>query len=118
WARLWDLENGAAWFVVNAHFDVRSEFSRIESSAQILSFIERSASLDTDPVVVLGDLNAEPESEPMQRFTRDGRFVDALAAAGDTRQTYHGFTGRGSERIDYVLCSRRVSVAGGLVNTD
>lgn len=118
WVRLWDTVTKTPWFILNTHFDVRSEFSRNESSKLIRKFLDQRVSVSEDPVIVMGDLNADPDSEALKTFIANGDFVDALKVAGDTRMTYHGFKGEGTHRIDYILCNRRIQVKLGHVITD
>ncbi len=65
------------------------------------------------PAIVAGDTNARPDSRPMQILLGeapvDGTaspLRDAYRLTGGTEEgkpTFHGFTGRGRGRIDYVL---------------
>ena len=93
--------------VVNVHFDHRGREARRESARMVRDYVD---SLDGRPVVVLGDFNCDPTSEPYRILTQDLAEHFGLRAAfadvADTAGTYHGFTGapRGG-RIDWILFS-------------
>lgn len=119
WARFEDRESGRAFLHVNTHFDHRGPEARRES-ARLLR--ERAARLaEGVPVIVTGDLNAEPRSPPLQSLLAcpeggglclvDTREVASVREGPEG--TYPGFAagdGYGG-RIDYVLASRGAEVA-------
>lgn len=106
-ARLTDVATGRSCYVFNTHFDHRGADARLQSARLLARRIE--ARRHADPVVVLGDCNAGPDSPPLQAL-RAGvatGLVDAWRAANPDageRGTFHGFGAavRG-ERIDHVL---------------
>lgn len=121
WARLKDKTTGRRLLVANTHFDHRGQQAR-QHSAKLLR--ERLAKLaDGDPVVLTGDFNATPSSEPYRILTggrtpgdRPGiTFRDAFKASPAPSQgpssTWTGFTrilpGR---RIDFVMVSETIDV--------
>lgn len=63
WAKLKDLQSDKTFFVFCAHYDHRGQVARAESSKLILSKVNQLAG--NYPAVVLGDLNALPDSEPI-----------------------------------------------------
>ncbi|MCG7285500.1 endonuclease/exonuclease/phosphatase family protein [Cellulomonas sp. ACRRI] len=90
WARLRDRTTGSTFALLNAHLDHEGARARVESARLLLA---RAAEVAGDgPVVLTGDLNAEPGSEPLRVLlagpaagaggaaTR-GRLVDARAAS-------------------------------------
>ncbi|WP_459879631.1 endonuclease/exonuclease/phosphatase family protein [Halorubrum gandharaense] len=106
-----DGDEGDAWLVVNVHFDHVGTRARRES-ARLLR--ERAADLaDGDPVVVCGDLNATPDSEPHRELT-DGDLQDAATTAdlrhGPQTSLTDFETLIDGRRIDHVLVSPRVDV--------
>ena len=90
---------GAAGLVVqvsNAHLDERSADRRRRSAEQLIGGLDRSL-----PQIVVGDLNADPDSEVLAVLHRAGLRSALPAAAGGT---VHGFTGRlDGRRLDHVL---------------
>lgn len=69
YARLTDKKSGQAWLVLNTHFDHVGEVARKKSAELILKKI---AELNPakHPVILLGDFNATPDSEPIAILKR------------------------------------------------
>lgn len=119
WARFRDRRTGCRHLHLNTHFDHVGEQARQESARLIR---RRAAALaDGIPVVVTGDLNADPASEPYRILTRDtigdatGPLRDALMASRDGHygptSTWTAFRAiEPGRRIDYVLVSPQVRV--------
>ncbi|MDQ3698771.1 MAG: endonuclease/exonuclease/phosphatase family protein [Gemmatimonadota bacterium] len=119
WARFLDRRTGCRHVHLNTHFDHVGEQARQES-ARLMR--RRAAALaDGMPVVVTGDLNADPASEPYRILTRDtiGHATpplrDALVASRDAHygpnSTWTAFRAiEPGRRIDYVLVSPQVRV--------
>lgn len=78
WARFRDRATGTAFAMLNAHLDHEGARARVESARLLLARVGKVAG--SGPVVVTGDLNAEPESAPL-RILLDGGLVDARAAS-------------------------------------
>ena len=121
WARLVHRESGKALYVYNAHFDHESETARVRSSE--LLRLRIAARRHADPVVVMGDFNAQPASAVVQALIgTDGSLVDTYAAnAAGAAGTFHEFTGvRDGRRIDFILVSPALEVrdAGILYDED
>jgi endonuclease/exonuclease/phosphatase family metal-dependent hydrolase len=119
WARFRDRRTGCRHLHLNTHFDHVGEQARQES-ARLLR--RRIANLGNRmPVVVTGDLNADPASEPyriLSRDTIDGTppLRDALVASRDSHygptSTWTAFRAiEPGRRIDYVLVSPQVRVS-------
>lgn len=92
--------------MINTHFSHIGEAAR-EGAARMLA--ARMAGSDADVNILLGDLNAEPESVPLE-ILEEGRLADAHDVAAKRCRanmgTYTGFqTGglRGAPRIDHIL---------------
>lgn len=98
--------------VINTHFDHRGERARAES-AKLLRKL--SDSMAGTPVIVLGDFNCGPDSEPYRVLAREsGNLAELLDAwvllnlPETGTGTYHGFRGRrDGARIDWILHNRR-----------
>ncbi|MFO7933247.1 MAG: endonuclease/exonuclease/phosphatase family protein [Bacteroidales bacterium] len=113
WVRLEDRASGELFFVFNTHFDHVGEVARKESARLILDKIGEIAG-DTIPVILCGDFNLPPGSEPLQLIReklRDSYRVSEQPPYGSVA-TYHGFTydDPPRERIDYVFVSEEVKV--------
>lgn len=94
--------------VLNTHLEVGSHVERLAQVATIRGVVRNGP----QPVVLLGDFNAEPTSTEIGLVTQD--VVDAWAVAG----TGDGLTFDATTpyaRIDYVLVSPGVAVASASV---
>lgn len=119
WARFRDRRTGCSHLHLNTHFDHIGEQARQESARLIRT---RLASLAGDlPVIVTGDLNADPRSVPYRIFTRDtiaggiAPLVDAFDVSSDGHygptSSWNAFKAiEPGRRIDYILVSPRVPV--------
>jgi endonuclease/exonuclease/phosphatase family metal-dependent hydrolase len=119
WARFRDRRTGCTHVHLNTHFDHIGEQARQESARLIR---RRLASLAGDfPIIVTGDLNADPQSAPYRIFTQDTLagastpLRDAFLASSDGHygptSTWNAFKAiEPGRRIDYVLVSTRIPV--------
>jgi endonuclease/exonuclease/phosphatase family metal-dependent hydrolase len=100
WTEL-DVGDGKPLRVVNTHYTALfgHEARRAHSEALVRFLGERTATR----TVVMGDLNATPDSPPM-RLLFDAGFVDAIEAAG-IEPGYTAPAARPAIRIDYLLHS-------------
>ncbi|PID91287.1 MAG: endonuclease [Bacteroidetes bacterium] len=113
WVKLEDRLTGKAFLVMNTHFDHRGELARIESAKLILQKLG-ILSKGECPVVLCGDFNLPPDSEPVgliKSRLHDAFELSKLPAYGSLA-TYHGFSydQEPKERIDYVFVSDGVEV--------
>ncbi len=126
WARFRDRRSGCRHLHLNTHLDHVGEQARRQSARLIR---RRAATLAADlPIVVTGDLNADPASEPYRIFTRDsiaGRppLRDAFLVSRDGHygptSTWTAFRAiEPDRRIDYVLVSPEVSVRNHAILPD
>lgn len=105
WALLGDrTAGGRRILVVNTHFDHASETARQNSAAQLVDFVQRHPA---EAVVLMGDLNARPDSEPHRRLAaalRDAARAPAVAL-GKTRTTVTRWTELGppDHHIDHIF---------------
>jgi endonuclease/exonuclease/phosphatase family metal-dependent hydrolase len=107
WARLQDRANGRVFVAFSVHFDHEGVVARRESARLMLSKMRDIAG--EAPALLLGDLNATPESEPVQILLtglRDARAVSQTPPYGPVG-TFNGFKLNAPllDRIDYVLLS-------------
>jgi endonuclease/exonuclease/phosphatase family metal-dependent hydrolase len=115
-------DDGASFLVANTHFDHVSARARVESARLLDSRVPSLAVDDgadgadteeTPPVVLVGDLNCTPGSEPHAVLT-DGGLRDAAAAATvrhGPRTSLTDYAGLiENRRIDHALVSPAVDV--------
>lgn len=98
------------FFVFNTHFDHIGKLARVNSAALIL---EKTKTLNPDnlPVIVMGDFNLKPESDPIQLLSKalnDSEKVSISKPFGPTG-TFNGFNFNKpvSDRIDYIFTSKQ-----------
>lgn len=126
WGRFRDLRTGCTHLHLNTHFDHIGEQARQESARLIR---RRLAELSQgQPVIVTGDLNAEPSSVTYGVFTRDTvagslPLRDGYNASRDAHygpsSTWTGFSEiEPGRRIDYVLVSEPIPVLQHGILTD
>jgi len=111
-ATLVRLRRGTARLgVANTHFDSRGRRAREHSAGLLAEWLRAEPDR---PWVVLGDLNAQPESVPLRTLIAAG-FADPLPAdAGGTEHAFTGATDR--TRIDYVLAGPGVTVTAAWID--
>ena len=116
WAQFQDLQTGATFFHFNTHFDNRGELARMESAMLLLSRIQAIAG--SSPVIVTGDFNTPPDSEPYRILTGSDLLSDAKVKSqsphhGPSR-TFNKFnleTLKTTEApIDYIFVSDKIDV--------
>jgi endonuclease/exonuclease/phosphatase family metal-dependent hydrolase len=120
WALFKDLKTGSAFYVFNAHFDHQGVVARKESSLLVLEKIRAVAG--ENPVIFMGDLNGDHESEWYSSLRASPLLYDAFAevkAPYAPNGTYNGFGRRiGKGIIDHVFVTRHFSVQKWGVLTD
>jgi endonuclease/exonuclease/phosphatase family metal-dependent hydrolase len=127
WGRFRDRRTGCRYVHLNTHFDHIGEQARQESARLIRRRLaDLSAGL---PVIVTGDLNAEPTSAPYRVFTRDtiaGAIPPLRDALTVSKDGHYGPTSSWTafkeiepgRRIDYVLVSQPITVLAHGILTD
>ncbi|MGI6073738.1 MAG: endonuclease/exonuclease/phosphatase family protein [Fermentimonas sp.] len=123
WAKFKDLESGKEFFFFNVHYDHEGVKARRESSLLLLKKIKEVEALSL-PVILTGDFNADPESEPI-KILRDSEIVHDSYSLTEKKPygpvgTYNGFDIKNdtSGRIDYVWVTEGVKVLKYGVLTD
>lgn len=105
WAVYRDRSHTDLRFTVsNTHFDQAGVVARAESARLVVERMQRL----TPQRLVLGDLNADEQSEAVQILLGAG-YRDTFRVLHPEAEacTYHGFRGRGVRtlgKIDYILC--------------
>ena len=98
--------SGEKIWVFNAHFDHVGATARKKSSELILKKI-KEVNADSFPVILMGDFNSSPKSDPVKIFKND--LQDALEISPTTlrgpKGTFNGFDIRHplDNRIDYIF---------------
>lgn len=113
--------SGKKFWVFNTHFDHRGKKARQESGKLILSKIEdiNTAGL---PVILMGDLNLEPETKTIQMIS--GKLRDSRKVAKDvvfgSEGTFNGYKFHEpvTRRIDYIFVNDKIEVLKYGVLTD
>lgn len=113
WLWLEEVGSGKSFYVFNTHFDHVGVEARKHSSLLISKKI-RQITGGKDPVVLCGDFNLPPDSEPISliRETLSDAYEVSVQPPYGPVATYHGFTydDLPGERIDYVFVSESVRV--------
>lgn len=119
-ARFRDRATGSSFVVINTHLDHLSARSRAASAR----LIRDQAAGSEIPVVITGDLNATPASEPIRLLLGGDRLVDTWAAAAqqrspawDTLATYRTPI-RSGRRVDWILASSSLGVEAAAINAE
>ena len=111
WMVFRDKRSGKKLFFANTHFDHRGSLARTESAKLIAERLgEQSESF---PVVVLGDFNCLPNSEPYKALAtvfKDAREASRTEPTGPT-STWNGFHEIAPDRIIDHVFVRSVDVA-------
>lgn len=126
WIKFRDKQTGKTFFHFNTHFDHQGEVARRESAKLVLQKVKIIAG--TNPVVITGDFNARPTSEPYRILTemnnvdqlKDGYFISKTPHHGPTGTSNNGFLFPGvpDSRIDYVFIKNNVTVLKHAILSD
>lgn len=101
-------ESHGTFWVFNTHFDHRGTKARVKSAKLILKKI-KEINREKLPVVLMGDLNLQPEEKPIQLLSK--KMTDGLEAAQAPNKgptgTFNGFNLEEpiARRIDYIFTS-------------
>jgi endonuclease/exonuclease/phosphatase family metal-dependent hydrolase len=97
------------FWVFNTHFDHLGDSARINSVDLIISQINK-LNIECLPVFFMGDLNLEPDSDPIKKLSQemiDTRYFSTALVFGP-QGTFNGFKYNESvvRRIDYIFTSK------------
>ncbi len=125
WLRLKDRPSGKTLTVLNTHFDHRGETARRESATFLVRQLQQS--FTEGPVVLTGDFNATPDSEPYRILTsratdlrgfRDSYVTTATKPEGPA-STWNGFEAIVPDRrIDFIFTTPDIRVDRFRILTD
>lgn len=104
WARFQRIADGATFVLYNTHLPYREEDepARERGAALILSRLRQLPA--DEPIILTGDFNTAPDGPTHTLLT--GALTDAWTAASQRLGppgTFHDFTGRADQRIDWIL---------------
>ncbi|MFB6721585.1 endonuclease/exonuclease/phosphatase family protein [Kribbella sp. NPDC056345] len=101
--------SGTTIGVLNTHYDHAGEVAQLQSSRLVAKWTTGDL-----PWIVMGDLNATPDSPPLKALTDAGLRYAVPADAGGS---WHDFTGaEDDERIDHILISPAWTVTEAAVS--
>jgi endonuclease/exonuclease/phosphatase family metal-dependent hydrolase len=113
WVKLRDKRNasGAAFVVMNTHFDHIGSTARLESAKLLRARLATLSENGKLPVIFTGDLNCHEEDPPVPELLRGG-LTDAYRTCHPARDaneaTFHEFKGgTQGRRIDFIFTSRQ-----------
>ncbi len=120
-------EYGRSIRVFNTHFDHICSPARTLGVRIILEYMHRMNERSPMPCILMGDLNAPPDSKPI-RILRENRhaypdihlnYAYDLIKNRTAANTYHGFTGRMTPRppIDYIFVSDEFIIRDAYLDT-
>jgi endonuclease/exonuclease/phosphatase family metal-dependent hydrolase len=101
--------SGTTIGVLNTHYDHAGEVAQLQSSRLVAKWTAGDL-----PWIVMGDLNATPDSPPLKALTDAGLRYAVPADAGGS---WHDFTGaEDDDRIDHILISPAWTVTEAAVS--
>ena len=104
-------KTGERFRVYNAHLDHLSSEGRISQIEGLLAYVNEQQGKSSLPTVILGDLNAEPDSDEIKLIGEQGAFTDLTATL---ERTFHNFgTPHPATKIDYVFTTAELTVRAG-----
>ena len=83
-----DLKTKTVFRVLNTHLDHEGPGARKEGLNQILNKLEANVFYPDAPVIITGDMNAEPDSEEMSEIIQNPEYCNATQGIG---VTFHGY---------------------------
>jgi endonuclease/exonuclease/phosphatase family metal-dependent hydrolase len=120
WLELRDRTTQQVWLVLNTHYDHRGEQARQESSRVIRQWlIERQFE---GPTVVMGDLNANPDSaafrllagDPDQPFRLSDSYT-SVTVNPEPIGTWNAFRNTQPARIDYIFTAGPIRIVSAAI---
>ncbi len=104
---LQELSTGKVFRMLNTHLDHEGSLARVLGAKQILQNMDAAVFFPDVPTVLVGDMNAEPDSPEMQLIaSRMENLTDGIGI------TYHGYMGSNQCTIDYIFLTGAISGTG------
>ena len=104
---LQELSGGKIFRMLNTHLDHEGSLARMLGAGQILETMDAAHFFPEAPIILVGDMNAEPDSPEMQLIA--SRMQNLTEGIGIT---YHGYMGANQCSIDYIF------IKGAITGTD
>ncbi|MFW6030662.1 MAG: endonuclease/exonuclease/phosphatase family protein [Halanaerobiales bacterium] len=89
---------------LNTHLDHKSEKAKIKGIKIICDFLNNH--LESDGIIITGDLNTPPNSELIHNLLECGCLKDIFQTKNKSEPTYHAFSEEALIAVDYILTSR------------
>ena len=108
YAKFREKGSGKEFWVFNTHFDHQGDEARKKSSRMVIRKIEETNKQDL-PVILMGDLNLEPETEEVQFLSEkmeDSKKVSKLVFGPEGTFNGYEFSKPVNRRIDYIFLSK------------
>ena len=105
--------NSSPFWFINTHFDHLGERARLLESTQLMSYISKKK----QPVILIGDFNAEPNSIEIKTITDNEscHLTDCTAGLGGT---FHNYSNTPFMKIDYIFTSLNCDNSKSVVYPD
>ncbi len=95
-----DLKTKKVFKVLNTHLDHEGDEARVKGLTQMMEHLKEEKIFMNIPVIVTGDMNAEPGSRTIGVMDAYPEFEDVTKGIG---VTYHGYNGSGQCCIDLIF---------------
>lgn len=106
-----DKKTGERFRMFNVHLDHLSSEGRISQIEGLLAYVNEQQNKVALPAVILGDFNAEPDSDEIKFINNQGVFTDLTT---NVERTFHNFgTPHPATKIDYVFTTAELTVRAG-----
>ena len=113
WVELRDRNSNQVFYVVNTHFDHVGETARVESARLLVKQLQTKFA--NHPVVLTGDFNTTPNSDPYKTLVGAGAYRDSRTLSTEKpvgpNSTWNGFRSiTPNTRIDFVFVTTGIKV--------
>ncbi|KAJ3106386.1 hypothetical protein HDU97_006371 [Phlyctochytrium planicorne] len=115
WIKFRPVDSSVNWVhLVNVHLDHESRNARVQGVKQVLEFIPR-----TSPAIVTGDFNNNSLEDPEITEMKTRGCLDTFKEIHNSSPpTFHGFTGRANEKIDFIWRRGEITTLSAGIVTD
>lgn len=94
-----DLDSNKIFRLTNTHLDHEGHPARLIGVEQILAKLKNEPFFPDVPCILVGDMNADPDSEEMRYITDNSKLANLTEHIGTT---FHGFM-KAAATIDYIF---------------
>lgn len=104
YAKLQRKSDGTTFMHINTHFDHKSEVARVKQAGVLGEFVNKCADI---PMIISGDFNCIPGSDPYKAITAMGLADSAVVARQtESTKTFHNY-GASDKTLDYFFITPR-----------